>query len=297
MRTTLPRRADDLGARTPAASSSASEPSYARAAFLNPYNLSLLIGLLCLGALTGHQWLIVVAAALELLWMIFAPDSRLLRRWWFDRTFERLARQEAEERRLAKINALIPADRARAESLVAQKETIERLARDNPSLAVDLLQDELRKLDELIEELADLATSAARAESHAQTFDFAQMHRSWKTHEATVKAHPPLDPRRAVAEKNLAVLNQRRARYDDLCRAIQVARGQMDLIEQTFRLLGDEILTMASPRELGGRIDELRIAIDAVRETANEVSGLDRDIITETETEDATLGVSRASSG
>ena len=44
----------------------------------------------------------------------------------------------------------------------------------------------------------------------------------------------------------------------------------MELIEQTFRLLADEIMTMASPRELGGRIDELRLAVDAVRETADE---------------------------
>jgi len=44
----------------------------------------------------------------------------------------------------------------------------------------------------------------------------------------------------------------------------------MELIEQTFRLLADEILTMGSPRELGGRIDELRIAVDAVRETAGD---------------------------
>jgi hypothetical protein len=45
----------------------------------------------------------------------------------------------------------------------------------------------------------------------------------------------------------------------------------MELIEQTFRLLADEILTMGSPRELGGRIEELRVAVDAVRETAGEV--------------------------
>jgi hypothetical protein len=44
----------------------------------------------------------------------------------------------------------------------------------------------------------------------------------------------------------------------------------MELIEQTFRLLADEILTMASPHELGGRIDELRIAVDAVRETTDD---------------------------
>ena len=68
----------------------------------------------------------------------------------------------------------------------------------------------------------------------------------------------------------LEVLHQRRKRWEDLGRTIQVTRGQMELIEQTFRLLADEIMSMASPRELGGRIEELRVAVDAVRETADE---------------------------
>ena len=78
-----------------------------------------------------------------------------------------------------------------------------------------------------------------------------------------------------------------RARYEDLCRTIQVTRGQMELIEQTFRLLGDEIMTIASPRELGGRIAELQLAVDAVRETTDEafavVDGLEIEAVEETE--------------
>ena len=78
-----------------------------------------------------------------------------------------------------------------------------------------------------------------------------------------------IDASRLGLEASLG-LRRRRARYDDLVRQLQVLRGQMELIEQTFRLLADEILTMGSPRELGGRIDELRIAVDAVRETASD---------------------------
>jgi hypothetical protein len=102
------------------------------------------------------------------------------------------------------------------------------------------------------------------------------MRRSWHVHETQARQHRPGDARREVAEKNLDVLRRRRARYDDLVRQLQVLRGQMELIEQTFRLLADEILTMGSPRELGGRIEELRVAVDAVRETACEVAFEDR---------------------
>ena len=96
------------------------------------------------------------------------------------------------------------------------------------------------------------------------------MKRSWHIHSSLKNAHRIGDPRREVAEKNLEVLERRRARYDDLVRKIQVTRGQMELIEQTFRLLADEIVTIASPTELGVRIDELRVAVDAVRETSGE---------------------------
>jgi hypothetical protein len=250
--------------------SDSNEPPYARYAFLNPYNLTLFAGALAFGLLSGHHWVVVIACAAELLWMIFAPDSRILRSLWFDRVFERAERAYAEERCKQKVAELNVSDRTRLAHLASQKDAIERLAKDNPSLAVDLLKDELAKLDALLEDFVDLGITASRAEQHAMTFDFAAMRRSWHMHEAQAKQHRVGDPRREVAEKNLAVLRQRRERYDDLTRTIQVVRGQMELIEQTFRLLADEILTMASPHELGGRIEELRVAVDAVRETADD---------------------------
>lgn len=240
---------------------------YARYAFLNPYNLVLLTGTMLAGFLTGNDWLAVVAAGAEALWLIYAPSSRLLRRVWFDPTFERAEAAFRDEERQKKTKTLTTYGRTRLGSLIEQKAVIERLARENPSLAVDLLKAELTKLDSLIGDFIDLTKSAEMAEQHAATFDFNAMERMWQHHSKQAKVGGPADPRRLIAEQNLAVLKQRRARYDDLARSIQVARGQMELVEQTFRLLGDEILTMASPSELGGRIDELRVAVDAARET------------------------------
>jgi hypothetical protein len=174
------------------------------------------------------------------------------------------------ERRASSVAQLVAADSARLAQLCGQKQVIERLARENPSLTVELLGCELAKLDGLLDDFIALGLNAARAERHATTFDFAAMRRSWQTYEAQLDAHGDADPRRDVARKNLEVLSQRRRRYDDLVRLIQVSRGQMDLIEHTFRLLGDEIMSMSSPNELGGRIDELRTAIDAVREAADD---------------------------
>jgi hypothetical protein len=258
------------------------EPPYARYAFLNAYNLSLFFGFVGFGLLSGHSWAVVLTCAAETLWMIFAPDSTILRSLWFDPAFARAERAAAEERCQAKVASLGAADRARFTGLAAQKTLIERLARDNRSLTVDLLRPELDKLDALFEEFAHLGLNASRAEAHLAAFDMMALQRTYKVQEAQAAQHPHTDPRHAIAEKNLSILRQRRARYDDIAQTIQIERGQMELIEQTFRLLADEIMTMTSPLELGGRIDELRIAVDAIRETAGETLADDDDLATNT---------------
>jgi hypothetical protein len=88
-----------------------------------------------------------------------------------------------------------------------------------------------------------------------------------------VKQFPKGDKRSDVAAKNLEVLSQRRNRMDAMQKNLQTARGHMDLMENSFRLLGDEIVTMADPTELATRLDDLRIGVQAIRETSEEVEG------------------------
>jgi hypothetical protein len=245
------------------------ERPYARYAFLNPYNLSLLVGTTVTAAATGHWWLAVCAAGLEGMWMVFAPDSKLLQRAWFDKTWERTKRAELEDAQNEKIAKLWPNDVVRFRALREQKTRIEKLAAENPSLTVDLMSDELAKVEGLLDDFLDLALVCARSEQHIQSFDFKALQRSWQQYTQQLAECPPGDRRRAVAEKNLEVLGKRRQRYDDLRQIIDTSRGQMDLMENTFRLVVDDILTMANPGELGTRLDDLRIGVDAIRETTS----------------------------
>src|SRR5688500_602454 len=108
--------------------SSKDEPPYARYAFLNPYNLSLLIGTTVTAAATGHWWLAVCAGGLEGLWMVFAPDSKVLQRAWFDKVWAESKRAELEDEQGRKIAKLWPADVVRFRALREQKTRIEKLA-------------------------------------------------------------------------------------------------------------------------------------------------------------------------
>jgi hypothetical protein len=242
------------------------EPPYARYAFLNPYNLSLLIGTGVTAAATGHWWMAVCGVAGEAMWMLFAPDSKVLQRAWFDKIWTEQQAADVAEKQNAKLAQVHPMDQQRVGYLREQKARILSLARENPSLTVDLMQVELDKLDALIDDFLELALNCNRAERHIATFDLRAMEQSFHFYREQVERMPEGDRRRAVAKKNMDVLKQRRERWEELQKSAQTARGQMELMENTFRLLGDEIVTMSAPEALGARLDDLRIGVEAIRE-------------------------------
>jgi hypothetical protein len=247
------------------------EPPYTRYAFLNPYNLSLLVGAGATAAATGHWWIAVCAAATEGLWMLFAPDSKVLQKTLWEKRWERSKQGDVEDRQNKKFERLTPEDQARARGLRDQRARIQQLAADNASLGVDLLKGELAKLDGLLEDYLDLAIVCGRCETQLRGFDVVDLQRRWQFYQDQVRHFPKGDKRSEVAAKNLEVLNQRKNRMDAMQKNLQTARGHMDLMENSFRLLGDEIVTMADPTELATRLDDLRIGVQAIRETSEEV--------------------------
>ena len=80
--------------------------------------------------------------------------------------------------------------------------------------------------------------------------------------------------KRTLAQKNIAVLEKRKEKYAEIRGYLSSARGQLELIENTFRLLADQIVTMRSPQELSGQLDELLDGVEAVRQTTRETDRL-----------------------
>ena len=246
------------------------QPPYGKYAFLNPYNLSLIAGAGAAAAVTGHWWLAMCAAAGEALWMLFAPDSRLLRKLWFDKVWEGEVSAEREARRREKFNALPEIEKFRALALRELQVRIQKMARDNPSFSVDLLSNDLTKLDDLVDDFLDLSILSSRYDDYLREFNLEELEGDIRRYDLQSEKLPLGDERRTVAQKNLAVLLQRKDRYKELRRSLQTARGQMELMENTFRLLSDEIVSMRSSSELGSRLDELREGVEAVRATSRE---------------------------
>jgi len=70
------------------------------------------------------------------------------------------------------------------------------------------------------------------------------------------------------------VLLRRKETLTEIQAYIRKARGQLDLMENSFKLLADHIVTMRSPQEMSGQLDELLDGVEAVRTTARETSQL-----------------------
>jgi hypothetical protein len=246
---------------------------YHRYAFSNPYNLSILGGLGALAVLTGAPYLLVFGAAAEALWMLFAPDSKSLQRLWFDRVHAEKLREQQERAMAEKLSGLPLKESERVARLGEKREQILRLARDNRELTSELMRGELDKLSTLLSSFTELIVSANRYETYLGSVSIRELEADLRKQEGLVKSAGEPE-NRALAQKNLDVLMRRRDKLAELRAFVSRARAQMELIENSFELLSDQIITMRSPRELGGQLDELLDGVEAVQTTARETEAL-----------------------
>jgi hypothetical protein len=248
-------------------------PPYARYAFKNPYNLAVLGGFAAAAATTGNWWLALCGAGVEALWMLFAPDSRLLRKLWFDKwhAADMAAAQRAELD--AKFKQLPEGEAMRCLALKEKQEQINKLAQENPAFTVDLLNGELKKLDDLVRSFLELSVTCARYQDYLRSVDVDEIERDLRRYHQIAERGDGAE-KRQLAQKNIAVLEKRKEKYAEIRGYLSSARGQLELIENTFRLLADQIVTMRSPTELSGQLDELLDGVEAVRQTTRETDRL-----------------------
>jgi len=240
---------------------------YLKFAFANPYNLSLLGGALAAAGLTMNPLLAVVAVGAEALWLLYAPSSDRLRHLLWDPRFAKVKEALEYEARAERLNMLAQADRARVDRLVAQKRDIQRLAAQNPSFTADLLQGELVKTDRLVEAFLDMAVTCARYEQYLGSIDLVGLDKDRDRWDRAIKAGKEGEPQTEIAKKNLAIIMKRLEKVQEIRRYLGVARGQLDLIENSFKLLADQIVTMQSPQELSGQLDEMLDGVQAIKDS------------------------------
>jgi hypothetical protein len=241
---------------------------YLKLAFANPYNLSLLLGGVTASVLTGNPLPGVVALGAEALWLLHGSDSKYLRRILWDPRLEKIRLTFEAQDRAVKMKNLPDNEQERVLGLVEREQQINKLAAENPSFTGDLLRTELVKTHKLVESFLEMALTVNRYENYLDTVNVKTLELDrdrWHDRSTALQAS---QPERDIAQKNFAVIQKRVERVHEIGRYLGVTRAQLDLIENSFQLIADQIVTMQSPNELSGQLDDLLDGVDSIRQTA-----------------------------
>jgi hypothetical protein len=241
---------------------------YLKLAFANPYNLAIVLGGVAASILTLNPIPAVIALGGEALWLLHAPESKTLRRLLWDPRLDKVRVLVEAQEREDKIRPLPDKEQQRVRELVAREQEINRLASQNPSFTGDLLRTELFKTRKLVDSFVDMALSVYRYERYLAGVDMNLLERDrerWRLKAASEKVP---EPEREIAKKNFAVIMKRIEKLREIHDYLGVARAQLDLIENSFQLIADQIVTMQSPAEMAGQLDDLLDGVDSIRQTA-----------------------------
>lgn len=248
------------------------KPSYLKYTFANPYNLTLLGGALLASALTLNPLIAVAALGIEGLWMLHGSQSRFMQRMLWDPLYEKEKLEYEQRRRMAQVEKLGQGGQNRVMSLIEKEKQIQQLAMQNPSFTGDLLRNEIAKTHNLVNAYIDLAVTCSRYENYLASINVNQIETTrqhWQQYiEANIGKVDAVEM--DIAKKNLAIINKRLERVAEINRYLKIAYGQTNLIENSFQLLADQIVTMQSPNELSGQLDELLDGVESIKETAKE---------------------------
>ena len=217
--------------------------------------------------MTLNPILALTALGAEAIWLLHAPGSKTLQKLAWNKKLAALC-EELERRELeAKIDSLGPKEQKRVNALLASKDKIDQLAAQNPSFAGDLLRDELVKCDMLVRSFIDIATTCARYDRYLVSVDVRELEKEqqmWESRKRTAKDAAAA----TIAQKNLDVISKRGVKIVEIRKYLDAAQGQLDLVENTFHLIADQIVTMQSPRELSGQLDDLLSGVEAVQQAS-----------------------------
>lgn len=243
---------------------------YARRLFHNVYNYTLLGGAATASVMTGDWWILACGLGLEALWMLYAPDSKVMRKR-IDADLDREEALKNEERRFEQLQRMQEHYRQRCRALMLKQAEITKLAFDNRGLQSELLASEISKLQKLTDSFIDLCVTLGKYVAYLDKEDVGDVERLQRQYEKEIQqGKGPTD----LARKNLDVVMRRLERLREINEFVERAKRQLELIENSFALLSDQIVSMRSPQELSGQLDELIDGVNAVRETAREADQL-----------------------
>ena len=210
---------------------------------------------------------------MEILWVLYAPGSKRLQQLLWDPQFDQADAAQAQATLAARLQCLDETERERVTLLFHRQQDINSLAAQNPSFTGELLRTELTKTDRLVDAFIEMAVTCGRYEKYLNSIDLRELENDRRRWESIIHGNNQ-ESETDIARKNLAVILKRFDKMKEINHYLRVARGQLDLIENSFQLIADQIVTMQSPNEWTGQLDELLDGVESIKQTAADTERL-----------------------
>ena len=216
-------------------------------------------------ALTGSIWPLLVAAVAEAGWLAFGPglESTSRQARWMAKEARERAMLLGEQGLLRQASE---PDRRRFLELDLIRKEMHQLVEGHDSLTLEMMGQELHKVDRLL--MAYLRV-AASANTQARVLA--------DTDEAALETERAALPTDAAAQRE--VLGDRLAQVEALKDSVRTAQREMDRVEQALRLMRDQLATLRRPEDLTTKLDDLVQTVEVVAATGRETERIGQGIL------------------
>jgi hypothetical protein len=242
--------------------------SYIKEALKEPVNIG---GLLLAGAAAAYsattgflEPTLVLAGALivEGAYLATVPASSFYRKI-IDRRSRHLLEEHRRKQRLDLIKTFDPREREAVEYLSWMKNQIGSNYKKFARLSEEPLQ--IRELESTWEAFVDLLDEYRRRKNHLRSINRQAVENQLRQAERTAQYSDQAT--RPLHEKNVEILRRRLQTFDDIERSVKRVEAQLQMIENFFGLVNDQVVTMPTPEHISSLdFDSLLSSIELTKE-------------------------------
>lgn len=242
--------------------------SYFKEALKEPINIG---GILLAGAAAAYsattgflEPTIVLAGALlaEGFYLATVPASAMYRKI-VDRRRRYLIDDQRKKQRLELIKTFDPREREAVEYLSWMKNQISSNYRKFARLPDEPIQ--MRELESTWEAFVDLLDEYRRRKNHLRSINRQAVENQLRQAERTAQFSD--SSTRPLHEKNVEILRRRLQTFDDIERSVKRVEAQLQMIENFFGLVNDQVVTMPTPEHISSLdFDTLLSSIETTKE-------------------------------
>lgn len=244
---------------------------YLKKAFWHPFNLLGLIGFGALWMITGSWGFLALAGGLEALWLyVTVTNPRFQRN--VNAQLSKEKQIEAELEREKMVRRLSQRDQARYRELeLICRKAHKQLDCVDP-LMRPMLEQSLLKLDYLLSSYLRMLTSLVAIGEYTRSTSSEEIEKNIRKLEEELKSDTLSSRIKEVKKSNLDVLNQRLSRIKKAEENRSLFEASLQTLEDTLKLVRDEVLTMQNPSRISSQIDSVIIEMQQNEQLMQEMS-------------------------